>query len=179
MQEIRIATVADVEELEKVPFEQRLKAKNTYEMLQLGAAIDPEAPAISFMLSGETYNSPMIVNYREFWRKINQTANMFHDLGVGPTDVITYLLPNLPHTHFGPVGRRGRRRRQPHQSHAGGSHHCRNLRGGRNKNPGRPGRGSRLGYMGKGGNGPGKGSLHPEDRAGVRRQRRSQRHRGF
>ncbi|SHI77762.1 fatty-acyl-CoA synthase [Desulfatibacillum alkenivorans DSM 16219] len=100
MQEIRIASVADVEELEKVPFEQRLKAKNTYEMLKLGAEVDPNAPAMSFMLSGETYNSPMTVNYAEFWRKINQTANMFHDLGIGPTDVITYLLPNLPHTHY-------------------------------------------------------------------------------
>jgi fatty-acyl-CoA synthase len=24
---------------------------------------------------------------------------MFHDLGIGPTDVVTYLLPNIPQTH--------------------------------------------------------------------------------
>jgi fatty-acyl-CoA synthase len=30
---------------------------------------------------------------------IRRCANMFHDLGVGPTDVVTYLLPNIPQTH--------------------------------------------------------------------------------
>ena len=28
------------------------------------------------------------------------TANFFHDLGVGPRDVVSYLLPNLPETHY-------------------------------------------------------------------------------
>ena len=100
MQDIRIASVKDVEELEKVSFEQRLTATNTYDMLRQGAAINPDALALSFMLSGETYDSPMQVTYREFWGQINRAANLFHDLGIGPTDVISYLLPNLPHTHY-------------------------------------------------------------------------------
>jgi fatty-acyl-CoA synthase len=32
--------------------------------------------------------------------KVRQTANLFHDLGLGPREVVTYLLPNLPQTHF-------------------------------------------------------------------------------
>jgi fatty-acyl-CoA synthase len=100
MSEFRIATVRDVEEMEKVPLEKRLKAFNTYDLLQQGASINPDAPAMSFILSGEAYANPMRVSYKDFWAQINRTANLFHDLGVGPRDVISYLLPNLPHTHY-------------------------------------------------------------------------------
>ena len=37
MGEFKIATLADVDEIEKVPFEERLPFFNTYEMLQKGA----------------------------------------------------------------------------------------------------------------------------------------------
>jgi fatty-acyl-CoA synthase len=96
----RIATLADIEEIEKVPFERRLVASNTYDLIRLGASIRPEAPAISLLLSGDAYDHPIQVSYAEFWSKVNQTANLFHDLGVRPRDVITYLLPNLIHTHY-------------------------------------------------------------------------------
>ena len=96
----RIATLADIEEIEKLPFERRLVASNTYDLIRLGASIRPEAPAISLLLSGDAYDHPIQVSYAEFWSKVNQTANLFHDLGVGPRDVLTYLLPNLIHTHY-------------------------------------------------------------------------------
>jgi fatty-acyl-CoA synthase len=51
-------------------------------------------------MSGDAYEEPMQVTYKEFVQQINRTANLFHDLGVGPTDVISYLLPNIPHTHY-------------------------------------------------------------------------------
>jgi len=100
MEKIKIASMADVEEIEKTPLEERLRVQNTYELIKLGAALDPDAPAMSFMLNGEQYAQPMQVNYREFIRKITQSANLFHDLGIGPGDVISYLLPNMPHTHY-------------------------------------------------------------------------------
>jgi fatty-acyl-CoA synthase len=100
MSEFKIATVKDVEEMEKIPLEKRLKAFNTYDLLQQGASINPDAPAMSFILSGEAYANPMRVSYKDFWAQINRTANLFHDLGIGPRDVISYLLPNLPHTHY-------------------------------------------------------------------------------
>ena len=83
----RIATLADILEVEKIPIEQRLNFFNTYDMLRHGAAIDPEAPAISFFLSGADYSRPMRLTYREFLANVTRTANLFHDLGVGPGDV--------------------------------------------------------------------------------------------
>jgi fatty-acyl-CoA synthase len=100
MGKIEIKTVADIEAIEKTPVQERMKTFNTYDLLKQGAAINPEAPAISFFLSGEDYASPQVITYREFFSRITQTANLFHGLGIGPGDVISYLLPNLPETHY-------------------------------------------------------------------------------
>jgi fatty-acyl-CoA synthase len=42
----------------------------------------------------------MQVTYRDLMANITKTANLFHDLGIEPHDVISYLRPNLPHTHY-------------------------------------------------------------------------------
>jgi fatty-acyl-CoA synthase len=97
---IKVRTVADIEAMEKTPINERLTALNTYDLLKHGAAINPEAPAISFFLTGEGYASPLQISYWDFLSNITRAANLFHDLGVGPKDVISYLLPNLPETHY-------------------------------------------------------------------------------
>ena len=95
-----IRNVKDVQEIEKVPVRERIKEKSTYELLCKGASINPDAPAISFLLSGDAYKDPQVIPYREFIRKIRQTANLLYDLGVRDTDVVTYILPNIPQTHY-------------------------------------------------------------------------------
>ncbi|MCJ7773319.1 MAG: AMP-binding protein, partial [Desulfobacterales bacterium] len=100
MEDIRIASLADVEKIEKTPIEQRLTAFNTYDMIKQGAALDPDALALSFMMSGDTYESPMQVTYKDLIAQITRSANLFNDLGIGPKDVVSYLLPNAPHTHY-------------------------------------------------------------------------------
>ena len=100
MEELKIKNLSDVENFEKIPIEQRFPYLNTYDILKHGAAINPEATALSFFLSGEHYANPSQVIYRDLLARITRTANLFHDLGVGPRDVITYLLPNLPQTHY-------------------------------------------------------------------------------
>ena len=87
-------------EYERVPLAQRLKATNTYDLIKNGASLDPDAWALTFILSGEHYAQPMQVNYRDLMANINRAANLFNDLGVGPTDVVSYLLPGIPQTHY-------------------------------------------------------------------------------
>jgi fatty-acyl-CoA synthase len=96
----RIQNLTDIEALEKVPLQERIREKNTYALLEKGARINPQAVALTFLKSGEAWQDPIRFTYREFMGKVRQTANLFHDLGVGPREVITYLLPNLPQTHF-------------------------------------------------------------------------------
>jgi fatty-acyl-CoA synthase len=96
----KIRNMADIEAIERVPLSERIKARSTYELISAGADINPRAIAISFLKDGDAYLNPQQVTYGQFIAKIRQTANMLADMGVGPTDVVTYLLPNLPQTHF-------------------------------------------------------------------------------
>jgi len=65
MEEIKIKTITDVEKVEKIPLDEKLGAVDTYSMIKKGAAINPDAPAITFLLNGDAYESPMVVNYGE------------------------------------------------------------------------------------------------------------------
>jgi len=100
MGEEKFRNISDIEAFERTPIEDRLNAFNTHDLIKSGSAINPDATAISFFLSGDTFDQPMQVTYRDLMSNITRTANLFHDLGVGPHDVISYLLPNLPHTHY-------------------------------------------------------------------------------
>jgi len=100
MDGFKISTIADVEEVEKVPIEQRLEYFNTYDLIKHGTAINPDALAISLILNGESYDKPVQVTYRDFLAQVTRAANLFHDLGIGPQDVISYLLPAVPQTHY-------------------------------------------------------------------------------
>ena len=95
-----IRGIKDIEEIEKTPLTERIREKSTIEMLEKGARINPDATAISFLFDGDSYESPVDIPYSRLIGRIRQTANLFHDLGVGPGDVVTYVLPNIPQTHF-------------------------------------------------------------------------------
>jgi len=99
-QAVPIRTIRDIEEIEKTPLAERIQEKNTYELLCRGGEIDPDKIALSFLMNGDLYDQPVEISYRDLLGKIRQAANLFHRLGVGPGDVVTYLLPNMPQTHY-------------------------------------------------------------------------------
>jgi len=73
---------------------------NTYQLIAMAAARDPQARALRFLPSGEIGTSPIILSQRELLGQITRTANMFQSLGVSRQDVVSILLPNLPQTQF-------------------------------------------------------------------------------
>lgn len=91
-----LATDADVRALEQVPYRDRIAAQSTYDALKLGAANDPDAPAIQFLPNADPADTPVVVSHRDFVARVTQAANMFHALGAGPADVVSFLLPLLP-----------------------------------------------------------------------------------
>ncbi|RJQ80621.1 MAG: acyl-CoA synthetase [Desulfobacteraceae bacterium] len=99
-EQFTIRNLADIQAIERIHLSERFHEKSTYELIGRGAAINPDAIAMSFLIDGNAFQKPQQVTYRQFIAKIRQTANMLADMGVGPTDVVTYLLPNLPQTHF-------------------------------------------------------------------------------
>ena len=98
--ELIIRNLSDIEAIEKVPLSERIREKSTYELIEKGAGINPDALALSFLKDGASYETPVQITYKQLIWKIRQAANMFNDLGIGPADVVTYILPNLPQTHF-------------------------------------------------------------------------------
>lgn len=95
-----ITTLADVETIEQTPLAARNLPPTTYAALQQGAAINPGKTALIFFLQGATYQQAVSFTYQELMARINQTANMFHDLGIGPHDVVSMILPNTPEAWF-------------------------------------------------------------------------------
>lgn len=95
-----LSTLEDLQALEAVPFEDRIEHSSTYDLLRDKASQYADRTALSFLLQGSADEEPIRYSYQELFGKITQTANALHQLGVGPSDTISMLLPNLPHTHF-------------------------------------------------------------------------------
>ncbi len=95
-----IRSLEDVEEIETVPLAEWVKETNVYEILVKGSEIAPDKIALNFLLSGDLYEEPVQVSYRDLIGRIRQCAGLFNDMGIGPSDVVTYLLPNIPQTHY-------------------------------------------------------------------------------
>ncbi len=100
VERLNIRTAADVRAQNAIPLASRYSERSTYELLQASAAAHADRPALTFLLRGTLDEEPIVYRYREFFARVTQAANAFNRLGLGPGDVVAYLLPNLPQTHF-------------------------------------------------------------------------------
>lgn len=99
-----LATDADVQALEAVPFRERIEPASTYEALRLGAAHDPTLPAIQFLPNADPDEAALIVSHGDFIKRVTQAANLFTSLGVGPSDVVSLMVPLLPQSLYALFG---------------------------------------------------------------------------
>jgi fatty-acyl-CoA synthase len=98
---VSLARLTDIEALEQtLPLAQRDLPASTYELLQRSARRFADLPALSFLPTGSIDDQPWRISYAELFAKVTQTANALHRLGVRPGKAVSFLLPNLPHTHF-------------------------------------------------------------------------------
>ena len=104
----RFESMADVLAFEaQAPYDERVAAKSTYEALQLGAALNPSAPAIHFLASASPDEPPLTLTHAQFLSRVTQAANLFDALGVGAGDVVSLLLPLLPQAFVASLRRPG------------------------------------------------------------------------
>ena len=94
----------DVVDFEALPYSQRIGAQSTYAALQAGASLDPQSPAIHFLPKANADQEPVVISHADFMARVTQAANLFHDLGVGPQDVVSFLLPLLPQSFYALFG---------------------------------------------------------------------------
>lgn len=95
-----LSTPAALRAFEQTPFEERIAAQSTYEALKLGAALNPQAPAIQFLRQCDPDEEPITFSHAQFIARVTQSANLFTSLGIGPKDVVSLLLPLLPESFF-------------------------------------------------------------------------------
>ncbi len=95
-----ITCLKDVEEFEKVPLKERDLPPNTYEAIRRTAEAHPDKLALRYLFQGTDYRRSTDYTYRQLMEELHRTANMFTELGVGPTDVVSMILPNLPQSFF-------------------------------------------------------------------------------
>jgi fatty-acyl-CoA synthase len=100
-----LGTHAEVQAFESsAPYSERIAAQSTYEALRLGMQRDPQAPALHFLAKAEPDQPPLTLSHAEFFAKVTQSANLFASFGIGPQDVVSFLLPLLPQSYFGLFG---------------------------------------------------------------------------
>ena len=91
--------IHDIEELERIPLEQRLLSLDVNDWIRNGFDLAPDKVAIRFIADGDPESPADAVTYAELKRRTTRAANLFHSLGVGPNDAVLYLLPTTPHLY--------------------------------------------------------------------------------
>ena len=114
-----IATMADIKAMERIPLADRDLPPSTYEALQRGAACVPTRSPCNSSCTGRLITTPSSTPSTDLIDLVTQTANMFHDLGIRESDVVSMILPNMPQAFFTIWGARSRWHRQSHQPAAG------------------------------------------------------------
>ena len=76
-----VATYEDVLAIERAPLAERNIPPTPYEMLLAGAAIAPEAPALTFFAEASRFKKATVWSHRELFRRITQAGNLFRRSG--------------------------------------------------------------------------------------------------
>lgn len=92
----KFTNAADVRAFEQTAYRDRIAAASTYDAIKLGASRNPDAPAIQFLANADPADQPLVISHRDFLAQVTRAANMFHALGVGAGDVVSFMLPLLP-----------------------------------------------------------------------------------
>lgn len=87
-------------DLEKISYQDRYHCKTTYDVFCHAADEYPTDIAIAEHVTATRDEVAKEITFTTLSNKLNQTANLFKKLGVGRTDVVSILLPNLTETHL-------------------------------------------------------------------------------
>ena len=82
----------------EMPLEDCWTSKTVYQRLCQTRKIHGNRPAISFQMKSGSADKNITLNYDQLTDRVTQAANLFRSLGVGPTDVVAYVLPTSHET---------------------------------------------------------------------------------
>ncbi|MEW9921533.1 acyl-CoA synthetase [Marimonas sp. MJW-29] len=82
----------------EMPWEKRDVPKTLFAQLTQTATKFPNHNAVSFQLLSGPADKKETFTWKQLHGKVAQAANMFRSLGIGPKDVVAYVLPNCNET---------------------------------------------------------------------------------
>ncbi len=92
-----IVTIADVETLERSPYDALVPARNLYDLFEATARLHPHRPALSVLTPGVSAKGEVSLTHRELLGAISRAANLFRSNGVTPgSGTVAILCPILP-----------------------------------------------------------------------------------
>jgi fatty-acyl-CoA synthase len=97
---VSFASLADIEALERTPYDAAIPARTTYGLLARAARQFGQRTAFTWLPDGELATAPTRISYAQLLANIHRAANLFRRLGVGPRDAVAILAPNMPATHY-------------------------------------------------------------------------------
>lgn len=95
----KYATIEDYKTIEaEMPWADRQVPRTVYEMLTKVRDDHGSRPALSFQILSTPGSKSETLTWSDLHSQVTQTANLFRSLGVGPNDVVAYLMPNCNET---------------------------------------------------------------------------------
>jgi fatty-acyl-CoA synthase len=88
-----VQSLADIHRIEATPLSQAVPWASTYALIRASAEVHAEQAALTFLHTGQPGGASTTWTYRSLLQGIHQTANLLHQLGVGPEDAVGVLLP--------------------------------------------------------------------------------------
>jgi fatty-acyl-CoA synthase len=93
-------SLADIEALERHPYDEAIPARTTHGLIVRAAGRFPQRVAFTYLPDGELETEPVRVSYTQLLANIHRAANLFRRLGVGPQDAVAILAPNIPAAQY-------------------------------------------------------------------------------
>jgi len=88
-----IRSLADIESVEKMPYDELVPSKNIYDVFRATAELFPERPGLTVIPAGPLDQPAHTRSNLELWQEITRNANMLSDLASSPGSVVAILCP--------------------------------------------------------------------------------------
>ena len=92
-----VKTIADIEALERSPYDEAVPSRNLYQVFEATAQLHPQRPALTVMPAGDPEESAVTLSHKGLLDEITRSANLFRSLGISPVSgAVALLCPALP-----------------------------------------------------------------------------------
>nr|QDP27114.1 AMP-binding protein [Bradyrhizobium cosmicum] len=92
-----VQTIADIEALERQPYDSLIPARNLLHLFEATARLHPDRPALTVLTRGSREPGDVTVTHRQLFAEIIRAANLFRSHGIGKSGgTAAFLCPILP-----------------------------------------------------------------------------------